>query len=101
MGCILKLELADRRAVNVHRSSGTLPECCSESLKQLEVPLAVISWTRFAHIPGSVVTMLICMPVHGTSVEMVFLMSLLHYTVIYILKSKFYGHWWNFSVFLK
>lgn len=54
MGCIFQVELAARRTAAGYRSSGTLPECSSESLRRLKVPLATKSWTCFPHHPGIV-----------------------------------------------
>lgn len=57
MGCIFQVELAARRTAAGYRSSGTLPECSSESLRRLKVPLATQSCTCFPHNPGSVVAL--------------------------------------------
>lgn len=54
MGCIFQVELAARRTAAGYRSSGTLPECSSESLRRLKVPLATKSCTCFPHNPGIV-----------------------------------------------
>lgn len=104
VGYILKVELADKRTVTAYRSSGTFPECSSESSKQLKVLLAVISWACFPHIPGSVVALLISWYLIGNCLwyligKCVFwcLYCIIH--VIYILKSNFYWHWWNFLYF--
>lgn len=104
VGYILKVELADKRTVTAYRSSGTFPECSSESSKQLKVLLAVISWACFPHIPGSVVALLISWYLIGNCLwyligKCVFwcLYCIIH--VIYILKSNFYWHWRNFLYF--
>lgn len=53
------MELAYKRIENVHRSSGILRECSSESLKQLKVPLAMISRTCFPTFLAVLCTLLI------------------------------------------